>query len=138
MEIEQAQITYLKSQSGLTALVNSRIFVDGSIPEDVAFPYVSFFLIRGQDDECFGEQSGFAADSFQFTSTGLTKLDALNVARQVRLAFKDFSGVMGGTGGVNVQAVLHDGRHDATYKREDGLTEFYRDEDFLFQYQKEE
>lgn len=134
MEIDVAIITYLKTYSGLTALVSSRIFVNGAVPENVTFPYVSMFLVSGSDDECFIEQSGFAEDTYQFTSAGLTKVDSINVAKQVRLALKDYSGVMGGTGGVNVQAVLQSNRHDAIYERADGIVEFYRDEDFDFQY----
>lgn len=134
MEIDVAIITYLKTYSGLTALVSSRIFVNGAVPENVTFPYVSMFLVSGSDDECFVEQSGFAEDTYQFTSAGLTKVDSINVAKQVRLALKDYSGVMGGTGGVNVQAVLQSNRRDATYERDDGAVEFYRDEDFDFQY----
>jgi hypothetical protein len=134
LEIDVAIITYLKTYSGLTALVSSRIFVNGAVPEDVVFPYVSFFLVSGQDDECLTGNSNFAEDAFQFTSAALTKLEAINVTKQVRLALKDYSGLMGGTGGVNVQAVLEDGRRDATYERKDGITEFYRDEDFKFQY----
>jgi len=134
LEIDVAIITYLLSYSGLTALVSSRIFVNGAVPEDVIFPYVSIFLVHGQDDECFVEQSGYAEDTFQFTSAGLTKLDSINVSRQIRTAFKDYSGVMGGTGGVNVQAILQDGRRDATEKRSDGTAIFYRDEDFIFQH----
>jgi hypothetical protein len=134
LEIDVAIITYLLTYSGLTALVSSRIFVAGAVPENVTFPYVSFFLVHGEDDECFITQSGFAEDTFQFTSAGLTKIDSINVAKQVRLALNDYSGIMGGTGGVNVQAILHDGRRDASYKRADGAVEFYRDEDFVFQY----
>jgi len=138
LEIDVAIITYLLTYSGLTALVSSRIFVNGSVPENVIFPYVSMFLVHGEDDECFIEQSGFAEDTFQFTSAGLTKIDSINVAKQVRLALKNYSDVMGGTGGVNVQATLQDGRRDAIEKRSDGTAIFYRDEDFIFQYEKEE
>jgi len=134
LEIETAIIIYLLSYSGLTDLVSSRIFVNGAVPEDVAFPYVSIFLVHGQDEECFIESPDFAEDTFQFTSAGLTKLDSINVSRQIRTALKDHSGLMGGTGGVTVQAILQDGRHDAIYERADGITEFYRDEDFKFQY----
>jgi hypothetical protein len=134
LEIDVAIITYLLTYSGLTALVSGRIFVNGAVPENVTFPYVSMFLVSGTDDECFITQSGFAEDTYQFTSAGLTKIDSINVAKQVRLALKDYSGIMGGTGGVNVQAILHDGRRDASYKRADGAVEFYRDEDFIFKY----
>jgi len=134
LEIEAAIIAYLKSYFGLTALVDSRIFVDGAVPEDTAFPYVSMFLVHGQDEKCFIESPNFAEDTFQFTSAALTKLETINVSRQIRLAFKDYFGIMGGAGGVVVQAILQDNRHDAKEKREDGAAIFYRDEDFIFQY----
>lgn len=134
MEIDVAIITYLLSYSGLTALVSSRIFVNGTVPENVTYPYVSIFLVNGQDEECFIESPDFAEDTFQFTSAALSKIDSINVSRQVRMAFKDYSGVMGGTGGVNVQAILQDGRRDAVEKRSDGTAIFYRDEDFIFQH----
>lgn len=135
MEIEVAITKHLLAYAGLTALVGTRVYQHGSVPENATCPYVSMFLVSGSDEQCLAENPSYYEDTFQFTSAGATRESANNVAKQVKAALKGYSGVMGGTGGVTVQTVLQDGKKDAIEKRTDGKTIFYRDEDFEFHYE---
>ncbi|HYH05380.1 MAG TPA: DUF3168 domain-containing protein [Bacillota bacterium] len=137
MEIEVAIVKHLLALPGVSALVGNRVFQNGAVPDDTDYPYVSIMLVYGRDEECLSESPNFAEDTFQFSSAGLTRAGANTIAKQVNLALKDFSGVMGGAGGVNIQAVTHDGRHDSTEKQTDGTVLFYRDEDFVFYYERQ-
>ncbi len=105
MTIEKALYTYLSTHAGLSTLIGTRIY-PMMIAQEAAMPAVAYQLI---DD--LPVHSGIAdlivhAARFQFScwgggTSGYT--NACAVAVQVKSALQDFSGVMGGAGGVTVQ-----------------------------------
>ena len=55
-----------------------------------------------------GIDPGLASPRFQFDIAGKTLLSALDVKAQLKTALQDYSGIMGGVGGVTVQACILD------------------------------
>lgn len=106
MEIEEAFVAYLKGYAGLKALVSDRICTD-HLPTGAALPAVSYDFISEETTDTFTQPtSELTADTFQFSSWATTRKAADDVARQIKKAFKNYSGLMGGTGGVTVNAVM--------------------------------
>jgi hypothetical protein len=105
MTIEAALYSYLSTHTGLSNLIGTRIY-PVMIAQGAAMPAVSYQLI---DD--LPVHSGTAdlivhAARFQFScfgggTSGYTS--ACAVAAQVKSALQDYSGTMGGSGGVKVQ-----------------------------------
>ena len=106
MEIDEAIKAYLKTYSGLTSLVSDRIHSD-QLPQNPTLPAVVFEFISEETTDTFTQPtSELTADTFQFSSWATTRKAADAVARQIKKAFKNCSGLMGGAGGVLVDAVI--------------------------------
>jgi hypothetical protein len=105
MTIEAALYTYLSTHAGLSALIGTRIYPI-TIAQGAAMPAIAYQLI---DD--LPVHSGIAdvkvhAARFQFSCFGggtSEYTSACAVAAQVKSALQDYTGVMGGAGGVTVQ-----------------------------------
>lgn len=106
MEIDEAIKAYLKTYTGLTALVSDRIHSD-QLPQSPTLPAVVFEFISEETTDTFTQPTTeLTADTFQFTAWAVTRKAADSVARQIKKAFKNYSGLMGSTGGVTVNAVM--------------------------------
>ena len=66
MIFEQALMTYLLAQSGITDLVGTRIHYVKA-PQDVAKPYIVFFKVTGPRDHSHDGGTGLANPRFQFS-----------------------------------------------------------------------
>lgn len=109
MTIEAALYSYLSTYAGLTNLISTRIYPPDKIqlvPTDPPTAYVAYQLI---DD--IPVHSGIAdiklhAARWQFSCYGggtSRYTNACAVNTQVKAALQDYSGTMGGSGGVVVQ-----------------------------------
>ncbi len=131
MVIEKAIENYLKTKTGLTALVQTRIFPD-AIPEtNQTWPAITYQLISGVDDHALSEDPDSTTARWQFTIVSKTAAERANVWNQLKSAFQDFSGIMGGAGGIQVHAVLQENRVDQ-YSPETKI--YMRTVDFMFIY----
>lgn len=111
MLIEQALMTFLLAQSGITALVGQRIHF-AEVPQDAIGPYLVANKISGPREHSHGGASGLAHPRFQFTAFAETYSAAKLVVAAVQAALQGYSGTMGGAGGVDVQAALYDDETD--------------------------
>ncbi|MDD4986375.1 MAG: DUF3168 domain-containing protein [Dehalococcoidales bacterium] len=111
MLIEQALMTFLLAQSGITALVGDRIhFVRA--PQDVAHPYL---VISKVDDPGMHSHDGpvkLGDPRLQFSAFAETYGAAKLVTAAVKTALNGYKGTMGGDGGVFVGGVFYDDETD--------------------------
>ena len=109
MEIDEALTAYLLSCSGLTALIGRRLYSD-SAAQSISLtdgPTLVYDLISEETTDTFVQQTTeLTGDTFQFSAWATTRKVADSTARQIKKAFKNYSGVMGGESGVTVNAIL--------------------------------
>jgi len=120
MLIETALMTYLLAQSGITDIVDTRIYFVKA-PQDVAKPYIVFFKVTSPRDHSHDGGTGLANPRFQFSIFSTTYGEAKNIATAVQTALQGYTGTMGGDGGVYVTAVTYEDEND-----------FYENETKLF------
>ena len=101
MTIETALYSYLKDFAGLYALVSTRIY-PLILPQNPTLPAVAYQQISGPRVHAMGNDPGITYPRYQFSCWGSTPASAAAVAQQIRLAFENYSGTMGGVGGVTV------------------------------------
>jgi hypothetical protein len=106
MEIDEAILAYLSGYAGLTALQSDRLYLTEA-PQNPTYPLTIIEFISEETTDTFIQPtSELTADTFQFSVWATTRKAADSVARQIKKAFKNYSGVMGGAGGVTVDAVM--------------------------------
>jgi hypothetical protein len=105
MNIEEALYSKLTGDAGVAALVVARIYPN-VVPQDIAMPAVAYQRISTVRDMAHDGPTGVAHARFQFTISASTYSSARNVANAIRVALDGFSGLMGGVGGVTVEAVF--------------------------------
>jgi hypothetical protein len=137
LDIDEGFIIYLLSLSELQDKISDRLYPSDSTPDSAVFPLVTYSLISGIDDHCMGEDPNYAEDDYQFKSMSESKQESKEIAKIINRAFKDFSGVMGGDNGVQVDAVLQINRRDSSDKISASQTVFSTIEDYIFMYHKE-
>lgn len=107
MEIEEGILAYLKTRTSLTALVGTsptRIYPD-TFPRGitVTWPAIVYEFVGEETTDTFRQPTTeLTGDAIQFSVYAATRSAADAVARQLKAAFKNFSGTMGT---VAVQAV---------------------------------
>jgi hypothetical protein len=106
MEINEALYSYLSSYVNLTALVSNRIYPD-VLPQNTPYPAITYQKISEDEIDTFNQTtSTLMMPKYQFTCWGSTRASSEAVAKQLRLAFKNYkSTTMGGVGGVSVSAI---------------------------------
>jgi hypothetical protein len=98
---ETALYNYLSAYAGLTALIGTRIY-PLQLPQNAKYPAVAYQQISGPRIHAMGTDPGMTYPRYQFTCWGDDHDDAAAIAKQIRLAFTNYSGTMGGDGGVTV------------------------------------
>jgi hypothetical protein len=129
--IEKAIENHLKTHAGLKALVSSRIYPDSEMEANKTYPVMIYQLISSVDDHALGTDPDSREERWQFTIKATSASSRAAVSKQLKAAFKDFSGLMGGESGLSIHSVLQQGRRD-TYDSETKI--FLRMEDFMFIY----
>ena len=131
MTIEKAIEKYLKTHTGLKALISNRVYPDLEPETNKTYPVLIYQLISSIDDHALGTDPDSREERWQFTIKATSASSRTAVSKQLKAAFKDFSGLMGGESGLTIQSVLQEGRRD-TYDSETKI--FLRMEDFMFIY----
>lgn len=120
MEIGEALYSYMKGYSGISALVSARVFPD-AVPQGTAYPAITYQQISEDEVEPFTQPAAtMICATYQIDCWGSTRSSANAVAKQVRAAFKNYSGATGGAGGVTVNAVRKLSRLENYYTDSDG------------------
>lgn len=135
MELNEALYTYLTGISGLTTLISNRIYPD-KLPDKCPLPAVTYHMTSEQETETFRQPStSLLSAVYSITVWASTRAAANMVSKQLRKAFKNYSGTMGGTGGVPVSAVLKVARITDVDLTREGAVIAYKDvQDFEFWY----
>ena len=98
----------LSNYSNLTALVSTRIYAN-KLPQSVSYPAVSYQVISGiPRTHLMNADDDLTAARVQVSSWDDNITDAMLVADQIKAALQDFSGTMGGDGGLTVQRVFYE------------------------------
>jgi hypothetical protein len=106
MTLREALHYQLVNTAALTALVSTRIY-SLRIPQDPLYPLVSFHIISaGEVAQTMNTTSAPARPRVQVDAWAKNQNDAEDVAIQISTALKDFSGTMGGGGGITVQRIM--------------------------------
>lgn len=121
MVIETALYTYLKGYAGLNALVSTRIY-PREMPQSPTLPAVVHQDVSTEEVHAMGTDPGILSPTYQFACWAATAAGAKAVARQIRLAFRNYSGIMGGAGGVTV----HHAEPGNEFSDRDPQTELFR------------
>jgi hypothetical protein len=129
MLIEQALMTYLLAQSGITDLVSTRIYFTRA-PQDVDQPYIVFFKISGLRFHSHDGSSELANPQFQFSIFASNYGTGKNIAAAIQTALQGYSGTMGGDGGVAVGSCLYLNEYE-TYERETELNHIIVEYEFM-------
>jgi len=113
VEFNTALYTYLSTYAGLSAIIGTRIYPD-TLPQNVAYPAATYQYVDDDEIDTFEQPNTLISPTYQFDSYAKTRAVADSIADQLRLAFKNYSGVMGGTGGVTVSGVELVSRNTST------------------------
>jgi hypothetical protein len=105
MTVELAFINQLLADSGFTALAGDRIHL-GEAPENDADPHVVLFYQHSEPYPSSGKNGPFRDEYWQFNAFSLSFDTARAVQRAIRACLEDFTGVMGGAGGVTVDRIF--------------------------------
>ena len=107
MTLDEAIYSRLSGYAGLSALVSDRIY-PGEIPQGDDLPAVTMQLISTYQPKASGTNPTLSRPRWRMRSWGETMASAKGVAVQVKAALGDYTGTMGGAGGVVVQRVFFD------------------------------
>jgi len=125
LELGEAIARYLMGYAGLIALVGDRIYPD-ELPQNPEYPAVTFTQSGEDEVETFTTPTTtMIGATYQFDCWASSRAGAVAVAKQLRKAWKNYSGVTGGTGGVTVNAVRKINRITNHYTDGDGRTIAY-------------
>lgn len=105
MEIEAAIYSELKNNSGVSALVGTRIYPK-KLPQNSTFPALIYQQVGGGSIYSHSGASALATPVWQVSCFASTFTGAKNLARKVREALQGFSGTLGGAGGVSTGGIF--------------------------------
>jgi len=118
VDITESLYKHLTTYAGLTALISTRAYPD-TLPSTPTYPAITFQQISEEELDTFAQPLTLIGVTYQINAWDTTRKGAQTLAKQIRLAFKNFKGVMGGTGGVVVSGV----------EKVSNMSDFYRDSD---------
>ena len=119
MLIEQALMTFLLAQTGITGYVGRRIYFNQA-KQATAKPYLVIKKISGPREHSHDGSCGLAHPRFQFSCFAKEYGDAKNAIAAIQTALDGYSGTMGGDSGVTVGAAFYDDENDF-YEEDTGL-----------------
>jgi len=102
MLIEEALFAHLKAHAGLSALIGTRIY-PLVLPQNPTLPAITYQKISRVGERAMSSPTPRVARArFQISCWGTSYASVKDVAEQVKAALQDYSGLMGGSGGVQV------------------------------------
>lgn len=116
MTFEEALVTRLQADAGVTALVAQRIYPD-ILPQQPTYPALVYTTVDEVGSDSQQGPDDLRATRVQFWAMGTNKLThVIPLARTVEAALRGFQGLMGGAGGVYVDGIIGE---DGSLARDD-------------------
>lgn len=134
MRFEEALFAHLKDCTGLKSLINERIY-PLILPQKAVLPAITYQKISGERLHKLQGDTGFTRSIYQMSCWAENYAQCKAVAEQLRLCLQNHSGLMGGTEGVAVGAVLLKGELEGYDESDTGT--FYINMDFQFYYSEQ-
>lgn len=135
MELNESLYSYLTSVTALTALVGDRIYPDRA-GEKTQKPYLTYELVsEGEVDTLTQPDTVLIGPTIlQFDVWANSRSSARDVAKQLRKAFKNLKGQIGGPEGITLSSTSRVS-HTTDFEEKDGIVVAYRDmQEFEFWY----
>ncbi|WP_094550241.1 tail completion protein gp17 [Petroclostridium xylanilyticum] len=130
MKLEEGLYVHLKNYPDLKSLVEDRIY-PLVMPQNCKLPAITYQKVSGSRQHCLQRDTGFTTPVFQISCWAQNYAQLKAVSEQVRFALQNFSGLMGGNGGVEVNAILLQGEMEGF---DPDTKIYYAHFDFEFQY----
>lgn len=133
MTFEESLFKYLSTYAGLTALVSKKIFPN-AIPQKTALPAIVYTKVSGEMMMSATEGNyGLCRPVYQISVHSSTYTNLKSIVTQVKNALLNYSGTMGGTGGIDIQGCFLVSEFD-DYTSGDGTEVHSANLDFEFYY----
>lgn len=113
MELGEALYSQLSGTSDLTALVSMRIY-PGVAAQCASLPYIIFSQVSNAAHHAMSNDPNIQSPRWQISTWAETYSGVRAIAKQVKAALQDYTGTMGGSGGVEVQRVFFENEIDYT------------------------
>ena len=94
--LEAGLYTYLTAQSGVTALIGTKLY-PVTAPQGTTLPYVVYSKIDTRPVQALGQAAGMATSRLQFDAYAATPLAAKNLIQALRVALDGKQGAWGST-----------------------------------------
>lgn len=113
MELGEALYSQLSGTSDLTDLVSTRIYPSVAA-QCASLPYVIFFQISNMGHHAMNSDPNIQSPRWQVSTWSETYSNARAIAKEVKASLQDYTGTMGGAGGVDVQRIFFENEIDYT------------------------
>lgn len=97
MSIEAAIYSRASGHAGLSALVSSRIYPMGEVPQNPVLPFVAWRRISTQRQWAGGSDAAVVSARFQFDAVAASFIECRLLAAQIDAAFRRWRGTLAGT-----------------------------------------
>lgn len=109
MNLHESLFSRISADSGIGAIIGAGSDCKAYpivAPQDKREPFLVYQTISGSIPHAFGSDAGVRDALFQFASWDSNLAGALALAAAVEACLMDFSGTLGGAGGVTVQRIF--------------------------------
>ena len=129
---EEALYRHLINFTGVKAIVVARVY-PLMLPQKCLLPAVTYQKISGERLHSLQGDTGYTTPVFQITSRAESYAQCKTLAEQIRLSLQNFTGIMGGTDGIDIGAVLLLGEIEGY---EPDTSGWFNHMDFQFHYEE--
>lgn len=102
---EESLYKHLINDIGVKAIIEERIY-PLMLPQKSLLPAVTYQKVSGERLHSLQGDTGYTMPVFQISSRAETYAQCKALAEQIRLSLQNFTGIMGGTDGIDIGAVL--------------------------------
>lgn len=111
MKTEEAIYKHLSTDSTITAIVGTRIY-PVLAPQDASYPCLVYQRLGSEPVHAMANDATLREVTMVFASLAKTYSGVKTLQDVLEDSIKDFSGTLGGAGGVTVQRIMLDGISD--------------------------
>ena len=93
-DFEQALVSHLTNDAGVSALVASRVYPE-PVPQNATYPLICYMRIASTHEHVMGGAAGYLEARYQIKCWASSRSAVKTLADAVRLALDGYSGAMG-------------------------------------------